>query len=96
MTTLRPTPTSTRQFTWLPETRQFVGEISSTNGFGQVFDDSCDEGMTLVGKTGEEVVFCVDRTERDAEGDILFWILRPAVSLGRRQVPSCTVQLFND
>lgn len=90
---LRPPTTPTSQLFWDAPDRQYVGDISSTHGFGQVYDDACDEGMTLVNmRTGREVVFVVDRTEvRD--GDIVSWTLRPLRGVC---LAGCSVLLFND
>lgn len=87
---LHPTPVSTRQFTLDGAT--FVAEISDFGPgfkFGQVYDDACDEGITLVSQwTGAEIVFAVHHEER-RDGDLLWWELR-AVRLhaepGRQQV----------
>lgn len=89
---LSPKPVSTRQFTWVKATRQFVAEISSTHGFGRVYDDACDEGLTLVAPSGRQVVCAVQTTHRDAEGDITDWILVP---VSPTNVPF-TVTIFND
>jgi hypothetical protein len=98
---LKPAPVSWRQLTWLPAERKFVAEISDTNGFGRVWDDSCDLGLTIVGKTGREVVFVIWADHRDAEGELTHWELRPAV--GQRphpglidQLVGVTLTLFND
>lgn len=90
---LTPPATNTRQLTWVPKNREYVGEMSSTNGFGRVYDDACDEGMTLVSSgTGATLVFVVDHTERDVEGDVKFWLLRPVDP----RLDAFTVRIFND
>ena len=94
MTTLRPAPISSRQLHFDANTNEWVGEISSTNGFGRVWNDSCDEGLTLVSAdSGRETVFYVNRTIRNTDGDIAFWILAPVAEPGA--LP-CTIRLFND
>lgn len=91
---LKPSPVSTRRFTYLPEDKMFVAEASDLPGFGRVYDDACDEGLTLVShQTGTEVVFVVDYVERDREGDLLYRDLRPA---DPRQRGLGTVRIFND
>jgi hypothetical protein len=96
MSLLKPAPVSLRQFNWHPAERKLTGEISSTHGFGRVYDDACDEGLTVVNpRTGVEVVFVVDYVERDAEGDVRWWTLRPAAP-GHDLVHDITVTLFND
>lgn len=93
MNVLHPNPISTRQLTFLATERRYVGEISSTHGFGRVYPDACDEGLTLVSATtGREVVFVVERTERDGEGDVRAWHLVPVDS----GVSDLTLVLFND
>lgn len=73
---LKPAPVSTRQFTYDKATRTFTAEISETNGLGRVWDDSTDEGLTLVStRTGAEIVFVVVAEERDAEGELQAWKL---------------------
>lgn len=91
MTILKPAPVSTRQLTWVKDDGQWVGEISSTHGFGQVYDDACDEGLTLVSaRTGNEVTFVVDHTEY-CNGELLWWKLVPADFKG-----GMSILLFND
>jgi hypothetical protein len=96
MTVLTPARTSTRQLSWQAADRVYAGEISSTNGLGRVFDDACDEGLTLVSaRTGREMVFMVDHVTRDEEdGTILVWTLIPVNRADRQLVTS--IQLFND
>jgi hypothetical protein len=98
MAILKPQPVSTRQLTFLPaeggDHGKFVAEISETHGFGRVYDDACDEGLTVVSATtGREVVYVVERTEvRD--GELVAWYLEPAELRLRGSLPSLT--LFND
>ena len=92
---LRPCPVSTRQFHYEAARTRFVGDISSTHGFGRVYNDACDEGLTLVSaRTGREVTFVVNREHRNADGDITHWELIPAHY--QRDVPPCHILLFND
>ncbi len=99
MTVLKPAPVNMNQLTWLPDERRFVGEISSTNGFGRVYDDACDEGLTLVNpRTGNEVVFAVHSTQY-RDGEIIGWTLVSVMhypARGPRTVPVMTIHLFND
>lgn len=88
MTILSPNPVSIRQFNFSPAARAFTADISSTHGLGRVYDDSCDLGLTIVGKR-DRVVFIVQDEVRDAEGDIQHWVLTS--SCGRY-----TLVLFND
>jgi hypothetical protein len=73
---LYPAPVSTRQFDYDHLKHEFSGDMSSTHGFGRVYDDATDEGLTLVSaRTGARVAFVVTAEERDAEGDVLCWKL---------------------
>lgn len=90
---LKPRPVSTAQFSYFGAAAQFVGEVSSTNGLGRVYDDAADEGLTLVSaRTGREVVFVVSEVHFDREGDLTHWTLRPATP----QAFDVTLVLFND
>lgn len=65
--------------------------------FGRVWDDACDEGLTVVSvRTGRQVVFAVEHEERDREGELLFIDLLPADRRVQREFPSLRVRLFND
>lgn len=90
MTVLAPAPTAIRQFHYDAATRTFTAEVSSTNGLGRVYDDACDDGLTVVGATGRKVVFVVARVERDREGDLLAWHLTDVDGAGFRMT------LWND
>jgi hypothetical protein len=91
MSILHPPMVSSAQLSFY--NGSYVGEISDTDGFGRVYDDACDEGLTLVSqRTGREVVFVVDRTEvRD--GEVVSWRLIPADPRLRREADMI---LFND
>jgi hypothetical protein len=96
MTLLRPVPVEARQLHWDAPTRRFLAEISDIGGtFGQVWDDSCDEGLTLVSRYPHrpEIVFTVNRTEVSADREVLYWDLEPASPAAR---PGFTVRVFND
>lgn len=94
---LKPSPISTRRFFYQKDAGLLTAEISDFGpgfGFGQVYDDACDEGLTLVShKTGTEVTYGVEHVERDREGDLLYWDLRPA---DRKLDYLPTVRIFND
>lgn len=95
MSVLKPAPVSSARFTWVPGDRLFVADASDLPRelFGRVYDDACDVGLTLVSaKTGEEIVFAVDREKRDGEGDLLYWTLAPADGRDR----GFKVRIFND
>jgi hypothetical protein len=97
MSVLHPTPVSTDRFTFSAAEGLFVAELSDLGRnfrFGQIYDDACDVGLTLVSaKSGREIVFAVEHEERDREGDLLWIDLAPV----RGQSPGCwKVRLFND
>lgn len=96
MAVLQPTPVSTRQFSFDQTTQTFTAEVSDLGRdfrFGRVYDDACDAGLTLVSaRSGSQIVFCVEHEERDSEGDLLYWVLRPV----SRQYRHLTVRLYND
>lgn len=73
---LKPAPVSIQQFRFDRAKATFTAEISSTNGLGRVFADACDEGLTVVGATGREVVFVVHEEHRDVERELTHWTLR--------------------
>ena len=90
--TLAPAPVSTRQLRWDASERHFTADMSDLHGFGRVWADSCDTGLTLVSaKTGAEVVCVVTYENVDADGDTRYWILKP-VSVREH----FTVTIFND
>lgn len=82
---LHPQPISFKQLDLIDGV--WVGEISSTRGFGRVYDDAADVGLTLVGDT--EVVYVVTG-EVMHKGELAGWELKPAQGSG----PLMT--LFND
>lgn len=87
---LKPAPVSTRQFAYDDATRTFSADMSDTHGLGRVYDDACDDGLTLVSsRTCSERVFIVQSVERDAEGDVTRWLLS-SVEGGYRMI------LWND
>lgn len=94
MTLLHPAPVSYRLLTWQPGVRQFVAEASDLRGTGQVWDDSCDEGFTIIGKTGREIVVVLTDEKRDADGDVQFWTFEPADRADRALINKVVV--FND
>lgn len=89
MTILKPAPVSIKQISFSKALGAFTAEISSTNGLGRVFDDSCDVGLTVVGTTGREIVFVVNGEHRDGEGDVTHWTLHSTCG-------TYTMVLWND
>lgn len=105
MAVLTPTRYSTRRFTAI--NGMLVAEASDLDRpspFGRVYDDACDEGLTLVSHvTGREMVFAVDHIERDREGDLMYWDLKPVRELVLRHsgprsadLARMTVRVYND
>lgn len=95
----------TKNFTWVPEEKLFVAEASDFHGinlFGRVFGDSCDAGFDLVSdKTGDVRAMALDHTEKDAEGDTLWWDFTPfKIRNPNRRDPfrsgDFKVRIFND
>lgn len=101
MTVLRPAPVTSDRFMWSKKDRRFYAEASDLGPgrscFGRVWDDACDEGLTMVSsrKAGEEVVMVVEHTEVDREGDVRWWDLKPAKLEDRKRV-GWTVRVWND
>lgn len=93
---LRPVSVSTRQFTMM-NLHSFVAEISDLGPsfkFGRVYDDACDEGLTLVSQwSGDEIVFAIDREIKDGEGELMGWELKPVPESHRRHL---SITIFND
>lgn len=93
---LRPAPYRTSSFHFDRQSRLFTAEISDLRAvrsgaiFERVWNDSADEGLTLVStRTGREVVYVVtDVVSR--EGDLLYWDL---VSVNDSQP---AIRIFND
>jgi hypothetical protein len=98
MAVLSPPEISTDLLTWCPEERIFVAEVSCLPvSPGRVYDDACDVGFTLESaRTGRKVVVAEERTERDAEGEILFVDLVPVDARGPVRSPEFRVRVFND
>lgn len=97
MTILRPTRLSTEQFHFNPMDTKFIAEVSDFGPgfqFGQVYDDACDEGFTLVSKrTGKECVFAVEKTLTDNEGELHGWEFKCVFP---REFKHFTAIVFND
>jgi hypothetical protein len=98
MTILKPAPhVSAESLMWHRETAEFIGEISDIGGrFGRVYNDACDDGLTLVSRyDGREITFVVEHEERDRDGEVQWWVLKPADLALRLRTPF-TVKIFND
>jgi hypothetical protein len=103
MSILTPPAVNTREFTFVRENGVdlLVTEHSDLQArgidFGRVYNDACDVGLTIVSqRTGRKVVYAISHTQRDIEGDLMWWDLTPAPY--QRNVPehTLTVRIFND
>lgn len=66
--------------------------------FSQIYSDTADVGVVVVGRTGKEVVYYLAETKRDREGDVQYWQFLP-ISEHTRRIPECrgtSVVIFND
>lgn len=76
-----------RDFGWREAGRTLVGEVSTIQRttqrlFGQVFDDAIDQGFAIVShRTGKTLTFVVDKIDRNSEGEIQGWWLKPLNSI---------------
>jgi hypothetical protein len=92
MTMLRPNPVNATRFAWNADTRTYAIDMSDIGGFGRVFDDACDEGLTLIERHGLREVVCIASAPvKDKEGDIQYWELKP----WRYKGPPFTIKVFN-
>lgn len=91
------TPIDMRLFTWLPEHRELVADISDLgkgDPFQRLYDDACDIGFSIRSHhTGRVVVYALHRVKKDCEGDVLCWTFKPIPTRG---APDVNVCLFND
>ena len=93
---MRPNPIHSSRLTWNAEQLRFEGEMSDIGGFGRVYRDACDEGLTLISRhDGREVVFYVDLTERDSDNDVLYWDLLPVLPGDGGRIPFA-IRIYND
>jgi hypothetical protein len=89
------TTTSIHQFLWDAAEHHFCADISDTNGLGQVWLDSTDEGLHVMGATGAQVTFVVtDVVYDEDEGDLVCWKL--ASVTGTHEDGRYTMVPFND
>jgi hypothetical protein len=83
--------------------RELVAEMSDfgplgTEIFHRIYPDACDEGITVVGKTGIQADYYIAHEVKDGEGDLLRIILEPTRESIRRhpRVANTRVVLLND
>lgn len=90
MATLNPCPISISRFTRTGNV--FAADMSEV-ALGRVYDDACDEGLTLVTDTGRMVVMGIEREHRDREGELQYLELRPVKNA---ECGFAIVHLYND
>ncbi len=74
--------------TWVSEASDIAGPLNGGQPlFHQVYPDAADLGLTLVGKTGQQVDYVVCE-EVCNEGDLVGWKLCPTKESAKR-VPGC-------
>jgi hypothetical protein len=81
----------------------FTTEMSTLNGNGfnplkRAWSDACDAGFVLVSdKTGNEAVFTLIDTVRDADGDVVKYVFAPVFSSVQRNrgLSNSTVNVYN-
>lgn len=106
---LSPTPyTCTKQagWHWDKVNKCFSAEASTLgmrpgHAWDQLYDDACDVGMHLFSPGLNERTawyLCEGETQRDAEGDVLAWVLKPCVEDVRKwpKLEGYTLKIFND
>lgn len=99
MAMLHPPVVNTKEFTWVADECLLVTEMSDLQArgieFGRVFDDACDEGLTVRSqRTGIEVIFAVNHVEKN-DGDLLYWDLIPWGMSGPLDL-GIKIRVFND
>jgi hypothetical protein len=94
---LKPNLVPATALTWDPSERRYRGEISSIGGFSRVWDDACDEGLTLVSRhDGSELVFVVSHVEISPDLELTWWDLVPLTTVTHGKTPAFTVRIYND
>lgn len=95
---------STDMFHWTPEDGLFSQELSSLNvtpnqnAFHRLYNDACDEGITLVSHiTDEEATYYIDKVD-SSFGDVQGWHLLPTPETIRQfpRLKNTKVLIIND
>lgn len=89
------------QFMFHRESFMMTAEMSELRqGFGQIYPDAADEGLTIVShRTGKPMDFVVDHVEYSADGeDLIWWDLIPAFKHKIKDplVQRLRVRIYND
>lgn len=90
-----------QQFDYDHDTNTFTAWASELGSrmFGQLFEDACDVGLTIVsGRTGSISSFYISEEQRDDDNDISAWYLKPTNETVKRfpLLKDATVVVFND
>lgn len=95
MTLLATPPLATTNLSWYAPERRYTAEASELRGLrvGRVYDDACDEGLTLIGRNGEEVPLVLSH-EETRDGDLLWTDFTPVRPTDRRLFAG--LRIFND
>ena len=78
-----------------------ISDLGANNIFQFLYDNASDIGFAMKSeRTGQVVTFVLKKTERDNDGDTLFWSFVPAKELNKGVVYSTnkhlSVTIFND
>lgn len=98
MTVLRPNRYSGSQFTWKDNhgTAEVSDLVRDRNPFSAVYDDACDEGLTVVShRTHKEVVFAVDKIDMNGD-EVAGWRLVSISTRSGRPDGLFTLLVIND
>lgn len=94
---------SSNRFTWNGHTisteASDLQPLSAGSMFARIYDDACDVGFQIVSeRTSQVATFYLTDTQRDAEGDIQMWALRPIPETERAmpQLKGSVINIFND
>lgn len=96
---------STRKFNFHPDLNEFTAEVSTLcegnkkPAFGRIYNDAADTGFILVSHvTLQDVKFYIDREEKNSEGELIAWHLKPedAAICKHPKLKDVTIVVFND
>lgn len=75
---------TSKAFSYSSSTKKFVGDMSEICQGGidpldQLYHDESTKGFVMVSdKTGDQAEFVLYHTEREADGDIRYWLFKPS------------------
>lgn len=93
MTVLRPKPVNGTMFIWHAPTRTYYIDMSQLGGFGRVYDDACDEGLTIISRFGTREAVCAVEDQHVVDGEVKAWILKPVKP--KYKGADFTIMVFN-